>query len=378
MRKIFLLLFAFLSLQVFPNSMSPYREGSFNAEILLSSQVSILDEYIYIEINEDFTKAWFSIDYRIKNTEKGSIIPLLFYAPNFEDEFIFILDGKSQNSLNMLTDSRWFDRALLYDFKYFTQYFDTTGNKTYTIFPLEFEEGGWNSAVSPDDLFYIECFLDTGIHTTHVEYEAKAWTNLKGWINKYYFTYSLAPAKYWKSFGKLTVELNAEKFSEEIICNLGEPVSGNINSTAIWQFNSIPADNIYIRFEPEANFFAKILIFLDPIGITAIINLIIFFFIARRIKKWRRKNPNRACWPMYLIGAFIIPLTIVFPYIFSYDIIRTAIGEHGNNYQYSIYMIFTIPIFLPLTLIFTIILDFIIAGFLKRKLKKQTTQDFHP
>ena len=74
--------------------------------------------------------------------------------------------------------------------------------------------------IRTNDLIYFETNVPIGKHLIEVNYTAERWKNSKGLVKKYDFSYVLAPAKYWKSYGSLDVTIISRNFLNPIKTNL--------------------------------------------------------------------------------------------------------------------------------------------------------------
>ncbi|TXT28357.1 MAG: Uncharacterized protein FD136_2011 [Chitinophagaceae bacterium] len=332
------------------NMASPMKEGSKNASSFSSSDISILHENILVNIDSNFKNAKYTVEYTIKTDVEGGQIPLLFLAKDIESDFTVWVDNK----LVLIKDiPNYLIKPKEDLFNNFSQSFNEL------IDSIRFIKIRWkdneSSLYNLSDLKYFETYLQKGEHKIRVEYTAKAWVYHASWTKEYSFRYSLAPAKYWKSFGSLSITVIQNDQSYKISTNLGNPLEGKMGANNSWKFNSIPNDLFEINYIPTIGTFTKILIAIDPIGIMIICGILLFcVHIKLIIKSYKNKVVIPVKW-LVIIGSFIVPYLMLHSYYITYNSIDYLIGsEASKRHGYTILMIFWYPIMVLINIIITL------------------------
>jgi hypothetical protein len=320
---------------------SPWKEGTWNGSPFINQYVDILNEKIAVEINEKFDEALFKIEYSIETSKDGIKIPLLFIAMDFKKDFKIWVDGvpKTLEVFAHEYDSK-LDSNRTKDFNYFL---DENGDVTIW----------WNKSNGTvqnlNALKYFEVDLPKGKHLIQIEYVATPWILSEGWVKEYHFRYSLSPAKYWKSFNKLEVELN-NKSTKQITTRLaGQP---QIQKEAVlkWEFDSLPTETFEIIYIPPVNNKAAILISIGPYRLSLIVLflcVLVHFFLA----KWYRKKSSKKYSWVIILGSILSPFIMYLSYVYSYVWIDSLIGEEAvKNHGYEVLVIIFYPINLAIYL----------------------------
>lgn len=250
MKTKFLYLFLLLPYLVRGNMSSPIQQGTMSSAPFSSKDITIVSEKIFVTIAPDGKTARFSIEYNIKSDIEGQQIPLLFYARDFKDSFTVKLDDKSiklQDTPTKYLEKNMFDGFLSLE----------NQDEEVTIY--------WGTNVMENttcrlqELKYFETNIEKGVHKITVTYTAEAWIDRLGWLKKYDFRYSLSPAKYWKSFGTLEINIKQQGEQKQLTTNLGTPTESNNNSQT-WLFDKLPAEYFTISYAPSPSKLAAILI----------------------------------------------------------------------------------------------------------------------
>jgi len=196
---------------------SPIQEGTLSSSAFSSKDINILSEKINIKIDKQFKTVKFIIEYTIQSDIIGRQIPLLFYAQDYKDSFFVWVDNQRVAIQNIPYKYTHFHNSPFSGF---------SGVKHGNVNNNESDEVSihWNKNSSYvykiNDLKYFETDILKGTHKVRVEYTANVWTDISGWIKKYSFRYSLTPAKFWKSFGTLTINIQQEGEVRELSTNL--------------------------------------------------------------------------------------------------------------------------------------------------------------
>jgi len=333
---------------------SPVVEGTLGAAPFINKYVDILHEDIFIHPTEDFSSAKFNIEYFVYAHKSGNQIPLLFIASEYKDKFKIWVDDKEVQLQNIPEKY-----TSLYNspFKDFDQSFDTTG---YTKEPLVTLRLNDRSGITYplSDLKYFETDLLNGNHKIRVEYNADLWIDLSGWVKEYQFKYALSPAKYWKSFGTLSITLDASELNKKITSNLGTPTKGSLDSVCTWNFNKLPVEVMEISYKPEVSEFANFLIEIGPTGVSLSLGIFIIIFHCWLIMLNRKKGSIKRFPIIRILGCFFVPLLILILFISSYSWIDAAIGDQaGRRHGYIFLVIFLYPFLLLIYFILAWLLD---------------------
>jgi hypothetical protein len=334
--------------------------GESGGSPFINQFVEIKNEKIKIKLNSTFSEASYEINYTINATKEGLKIPLLFLALEYKKDFQIWLDGKPVElkgfPYNYYSLS---DNSKTKDFNYFLDENERVEVKL-----------GENRGLSYklNNLKYFEVDLSLGTHSVEIRYVAQPCEFSGTWIKEYYFRYSLYPAKYWKTFEKLEIELDATNVSQKVTTNLNSPKHDFENKIMTWKFDSIPTQTLDIKYIPEINSQAKFLISIGPYYLSLIVFwllIIIHYFLARN---YRQKSSAKYSW-VAIIGSIINPFLMYLAYVYSIDYIDYLIGEHSskNFANTSFYVI----LFYPINFIIYIVIAWQLDKYWK--IKKQKT-----
>jgi hypothetical protein len=337
-------LFSLISPLCLANMASPILEGTHASTAISSRNIDILKEVIRLSLNENFTKATYHITYHIRTDSAGRQIPLLFLAEDYRDGFSVMVDGQPVPLLDMrggvqtTTDSA---------FLAFAEVFEPAegGNETVSI--------QWQKYLSSNyrlnDLKYFEVDLDRGEHLISVEYAAGAWTDISDWVTRYSFRYALSPARYWRSFGTLEIQVDATAFDSRVNSSLGSPHEGNLTNKATWTFSELPADFFEITYQPKISQLASLLIVIGPFGLSLIMSVFLIIFHYWLMKRFRKRYPQKQYSPALILGSLAVPLLFFILYIEAFALIDLVIGPAAGEYHgYT----FLAIIFYPVVLFF--------------------------
>ncbi|MFA5011824.1 MAG: hypothetical protein WC644_07680 [Ignavibacteria bacterium] len=359
MRKIFLIILLAFSSLTFANMASPYREGTKVASAFTSNDIDILKERIYVTLNKESSTADYFVEYVIKSDKDGSQIPLLFFAQDYKGNYKVWVDGRE------VIVQKIPDHYTSGAFDNFSKSF-YSNNKNNPEVAVQWKENS-NNIYPLKDLIYFEVDLLQGEHIIRVEYTANIWENRSNWIKEYGYRYSLSPAKYWKSFGKLEVSVNANELGEDIKTNLGQPSLGKLDSVAVWKFEKLPADLFEITFTPKVSSFANLLLKLEPFGLSLIIGSLLLIIHLLLMWRYRKINPSkRFSWVM-LVGNLVVPAIALIFFVYAFGLIDDVIGSHASRYHgYNFLVLLLYPVVMPAYFIIMWILDWV----MKRKFHK--------
>jgi hypothetical protein len=325
--RLFVMLFALVPLTMGANMRSPGERGGSpkSASAIVSKHVDIKHEDIIITPNKGFTNAKFEITYYVKAAKAGFQIPLLFYASEFREDFRVSVDSNLV-SLQQMPDK--------YD-AYVMDNFENLQNKYSTI--------------SDTELKYFEANLTVGHHIIKVEYIADVTTYLRGWVKYNSVGYELWPAKYWKSFGTLSITINNSQSGLPLQTTLGHPAAGNLDKVAHWKFDSLHVDDFEVFFAPPIPKLAQPLIFITPTGIMLIVFTLLAVAHFVTIRHYRKNIPLLEISWIVIVGNIIIPLISLLSYMYAYDLIDFIIGEDASRYHgYTFFIMILYPLVMPI------------------------------
>lgn len=336
------------------NMASPIRGGTIASTAITSKDIAIASEKIQIKIDEGFTTAHFIVTYNIKSEYSGKQIPLLFYAKDYADSFYVWLDDK-RIAIQNIPDT--------YDLGATLEGFGTLPNRDQSL-NIGHDNILHGYGFEANELKYFEANIEKGAHTIRVEYIAKVWTDISDWVKLYSFYYSLSPAKHWKSFGTLEVEMIQAGKPKAITTNLGIPKEKQIQASNTWVFDSLPGEYIEIAYQPPLSPLAATLIAISPTGIAAIATIAMVMLHIFLTIRYRKRSIQSKYSPYAIIGSLLIPFLALLVYMFSYRWIDVAIGKDAGNYHgYT----FLVMVFYPILLIVYGLIVLIVDVMCRRK-----------
>ena len=167
MRSVFTLFFLICSNPGLANMASPYTDGDWAAAPFSSRDIDILLEKISVQFSPERQKTFYDITYNIRCDASGQQIPLLFYAPGYEKDFLIWVDGQPVKTLDIpVKYARYSDEVL-------PAFENSISTSLITVC--------WDKNVQEDieekDLIYFETNLNKGNHTIRVTYTANTWTD---------------------------------------------------------------------------------------------------------------------------------------------------------------------------------------------------------
>ena len=329
----------------YANMASPIIDGTNASTAYSSKDIDILSENIDINIAEGFNQADYDVTYEIYSAKEGDRIPLVF-------EVFDNIDNDADKSFIVEVDGQAVPVLINYDYeshsKSLPAYYDP---ETDTAVPFN------------NDAKYFEIHLSEGNHVINVKYSAYPTINRSDWTNQYIYSYSLKPAKTWKSFGDLTVTLKIADESKYLKTNLGEPLSGMIKADSKWFFDHLPQDVLEISYQPQPMPLAQWLINLDSL-------ILLLFLICLLggahygLMYWSRKKSLKKAWMVTWLGILIVPFIVLMIVFYKICLIDWLLGEHASRYHG--YTIFIIIFGYPLTLLVYLIIMKLCDSYLKR------------
>lgn len=339
-----LIFFLFFAQVCKANMSSPVLEGTSVGTAFSSKDIRILSERIHITIDKSFSTAKFVVEYTIQSEVAGRQIPLLFYAQDYKDNFVVSVDDQPVGLQNIPKKYTHIDNSPFSAFAgQFEKDHQPDGKDEVTIYWAE------NTAFAYriNELKYFETDITKGIHKVRVAYTATAWADISGWVTVYSFRYSLTPARFWKSFGTLSIQVEQEGAIKELGTNLGRPVEQQFATTNNWVFTKLPAEYIELSYLPKINMLAKALIFISPLGIAGIVGILLFIWHGILVRRYRRKFPTKKYSPVVIAGSLIVPFLVLLSYIYAYPLIDCIIGDAASmRHGYVFLVIVLYPVLL--------------------------------
>ncbi len=210
--------------------------GTLAASPCSSRDVDILSETILVRPAKDISTAFFDVEYTIKCDRDGMQIPLLFVAWQYKDDFKVWVDSAA---VELLAVPQELHHIRSSPFEEFSKSFTRGDSSKSDEISLAYHQH-WNvdTAVSINSFKYFNVNLARGIHKIRVKYNVTRCINRSGYTNEYSFRYSLSPAKFWRSFGQLTITLDTSLCKAPFKTSLGDPVFGK---WGVWEFTDLPA-----------------------------------------------------------------------------------------------------------------------------------------
>lgn len=343
MKNKLLIVFIFFQFCAFANMANPMLEGTLGTRPYLALNVDVIHEDLNITLDKDFEIARFEIAYHIKALDSGIAIPFLFYASDYLDEFEVLLDGKPVEVFDIPYSQ---DIQLGSKFNSFAYFFDDQ-HSSEPRFDLDMSSNG-SYHLSLGDMLYFESDISIGEHIISVSYNASVWIDRSDWVKTHSFRYALSPAKYWRSFGTLDVNLNARANNMELTSNLGPPTSGEIDSIARWHFDELPTEVLEIIHKPKISSTAETLINIEPRGIAIIVGIILVIIHLIWVVWYRKRHPESRYSVAVIFGSIVAPLFFLFSWLYAYDFIDYHIGENAARFHgYTFFVILLYPFILP-------------------------------
>jgi len=330
----------------FANMASPVNEGTMSSRMITSKDVRILNERIHIKIDKHFKLAHYKIEYHIHSNQETNDIPLLFFAMDRSDDFLFRvwLDGKP---VKLISDTVRKDQIDERNKKFIEQYVHSGSKRSGC---LHFDWGTFeNRCFDVNDLNYFETELTKGEHTIRVEYVGNVWTDRSDWIETKSFRYSLSPARNWKTFGTLELSVDANAYPRPLKLKVGNRVK-KVHSKQISQtYTTLPGDYIIIEYEPEVSSFAKLLINIGPGWIALIIIIASVLLHHLQLYRWNNIENGTLRFLFFLLLTFVVSFILCDSLNLAEQFIDANIGRAASRYHgYSFIFILLIIIVWPL------------------------------
>lgn len=313
--------------------------------------MDVLSEQINVRLHGDFAAATFDIYYQLENNVDDGIVPLLFYALHYHDEFSIWVDGQQVEVKDIPYDYASLEGMT---FNQFDHYFAGGENPSYHLLDAEYGE----YRVHLRDMIFFDAPLTLGKHEIHVQYESFITQDTWGDIRKYSLHYALSPAKHWKSFGSLEVVLDDEACPGLFTCNFGEPdeIDGTLRK---WTFDSLPGDELRFDYKPTLNATASVLLSIGPYFLALILLPLSLIPIIYFMRWHRRRKPAQKISLVVVLGSLVLPAIYFFLIVLSMEIIDQVIGQHASGWSaYVIFLFALYPVGVPVAFVFLFFLDY--------------------
>ncbi|MBL7704602.1 MAG: hypothetical protein JNM21_03535 [Taibaiella sp.] len=324
---------------------SPIWEGTVTSTAFSSKDINILSEFIHIKIEEDYKTARFTVEYTLQSELAGRQIPLLFYAQDYKDSFLVWVDDKSVDVQNIPEQYTHFAHSPFSGFSRLKEPSNHENESDKVIIQWD-ENAGF--VYNINDLKYFEADLEKGVHKVRVTYTANVWTDVSGWIKTYSFRYSLTPAKFWKSFGTLTVTVEQAGIVRQIATNIGAPLEKTIQAKNTWVFTQLPADYIEFSYTPEMSGLTRVLTDIQPFRLSIITAVLLFVLHLWLVLRYRKRHIHKKYSYVVIAGSWLVPGLILLSYIYSFMLIDYIIGEDACRRHGHVFLIIILyPLLVP-------------------------------
>ena len=341
--KLFLLFFV-IPFFAFANMAKPYSDGSSHSVLFSESNCTVKNESIFISLfSGDYG---YGANYKIKYTiisDTDQILPLAFLGIGLNDNQKVLVNNVPTSIIPVTENASAFSFLVKKDNYYVIKYSE---NETH--------------AVELSELIYFKAKLKKGENTIYIEYSGDLESNTYGFLKKHTVRYSLYPSKFWKSFGPIKVTLDLEGKFEINDTNLkNTTIKGN---TATWEIKDIDQDEMEITITENVPFFARILLFIEPIGLAFLTLLLLGYFHFKAMKKRRIEAPLK--YNFYVpIGIIAVPILFYVFYFLSYALIDLSLGQENSKHGYVFLYVVTYPLLL---LLYGLLMWQLDAGFKKK------------
>lgn len=345
---------------------SSEEEGFLTGTPFLTENVDILHEYLRVSVGDDYHELNVHVIYEIKSNGNDTILPIVFYALNYEKEFQISIDG------NLIELSKFYSNG-----NENVEY----NNDIRMMFQGEKEpfrmarNSSRNIYLSKKDMKFFYLPITNGKHSIEVDYVARPYVEKGNWVKEYFFMYLISPAKKWRSFGGLTLEVEIQKENTKQFLSYGNRNYIEIDKNITKEYKSIPGDLLLVKYQQKLSDKAQQLIDYGPFKlalsdgiIVALIHIIfvmlIFLFYTK--KKWVK---HILIW----VGSCFVILYFEYSWVNYYDFIFAVIGpESGRYYGVGYLILFLIPLGILLLILYSLFL-YIILYFQLKLLNKNPT-----
>lgn len=292
----------------------------------VNQYVDVVHEDLFIKIDSTFNNATFNVNYYINSSKDGFQIPFLFYASEYLDFFSVKIDGIEVRIKDIPADLKVPENTKFKDFSYLFEY-RYNGDRSIVI---NESSHNWFS-IRLSDMIYFETNISKGKHIIEVNYIASNWADFTKPLKEYSFRYALTPAKYWKSFGTLSIKVDATDFEHELKSNLGQTTKGDLKSIAEWKFDKLPTDILEINYKPSVSVIAQLLLYINTVRLMIITGVILAIAHLMLVIRYRKKKPLKHYSLVVILGSVLVPLLFLMSLMFYSYLIALAIGEHASG-----------------------------------------------
>ncbi len=342
---------------------NPIFRGTLSGTPFVNKHVDILHEDLLIKLDSSSLFAEVIVKYHINSSRKGTQIPFLFYASEFYGEFSVKFDGKEVSTRKCPYSYDQFPETEFNDFAYFFEDSSNVYDKnSYVIDSIR----NYDFSINMEDMKYFEGDISVGKHIIEVTYKAYRWENRRNIMKEYNFRYALAPAKYWRSFGSLSLVVDARALDGDLSLNLGKPHVGTTDTIARWDFNSLPVDIVDISYVPNVSFLADLLLTIKPVRIGGIVIVLLLLIHLKLTSSYRQKSLNKRKNRIAIAGGILNPLFSVFAWIGAITLCSSALGQHaGHVGGLSLLYLGWYPLALSIYLLVFLLLNYVVkrAGY---------------
>lgn len=319
--------FLLIALQAVANMASPHiRVGTNPNEVYSSRDIDIISETINIKIFK-VDSAFFNITYTIRSDRGGIQIPLIFDAvtENFND-FIVFVNGKEITTKTP-------------DYEHNSPELEYWQDSLRNHFSIK------DHYISVRDLKYLEVNLEEGENTINVRYSAQPDIYRGSPVKNFIFNYNLEPARSWRSFKDLTVNIDVAQ--SDFTATLVTDSDIKIDSTYTYHLDQLPDRNIQINTSPLINNKVQAAIDFGAGNLALVMCAIMVLAHILLVILYRRKNPEKKFSWVAIILSIIIPFLMCCSFFWATAIINDIIGEYASrNYGYMFLVFFLYPIIL--------------------------------
>lgn len=325
-KKLWFLAILFIPLLIFGNMASPYIEGSYQSSMYSIKDCRVVKEKISVKfLNADREHYNHYVHYHviyqiISDVERE--VPLVFVGKELYANQNVLVNNIAVQQLAIDENSKSFIK------------------KNLNQFEIKFSERD-SYEVQPNELIYFKAKFRKGENLIVVDYDAELAQNRSGFKKKFTLEYALYPSKFWKSFNNVEFLLEP---SDKI--KIESSNAGNFTKTDkayVWKIKNFDADLI-IEFSPEYNFFEKILLLLQPLGIALIFFPIFSIVHWKLLKKRRERFPTKYNW-LVSLGILVVGILFYAILIISYDFIDWVLNQNSKHGYVLLVIILSVPFF---------------------------------
>lgn len=301
----------------------PWSDGSEHSVLFGSENASVKRETIHINLKYDDLERCYFANYTIRyiiSSEQKQTLPLLFIAVNLDENKKIMVNNNSSKIIPLDLQNTTYPFIEKNGDQTFVKYDDA--NKIY---------------VNQNDLLYFSANLEKGDNIIEVKYDAELTYNTFGFIRNYELEYSLAPSRFWKSFGPINVKVTFGDKLEFKQSNLGKEKADK--NTLEWTITPQNREDLKIVISERTSFISKVLLFLDPFGLSLIALLAMFFIHLKLMRKYPKTY-------VLILGIILVPILFYVIYFLSYSLIDFSLGKAYTKHGYVFLYVVTYPFLL--------------------------------